>query len=137
MCGVAAAPVTALGGICFCAGQLEEEDPSQEAGRQQPRTEKTLERGMAKAKEEGWLAAPPRAPKRGRVQQESRELGANLSAGRYRCHRPEQGQRPGGMRRKPRRGGLRNEEARHRQPVTDSFLACLLGWRRARDRGAQ
>lgn len=58
---------------------------------------------MAKAKEEGWLAAP-RALERGRVQQESRELGANLSAGRYRCHRPEQGQRRGGMIQKPRGG---------------------------------
>lgn len=52
-CGVVAAPVTAVGGICFCAGQLEEEDLSREAGRQQLRTERSLEKGMAKAKEEG------------------------------------------------------------------------------------
>lgn len=99
---MAAAPVTALGGVRFRAGQLEEEDPSQEAGRQQLRTERTLEGAMAKAKEEGWLAAPPRAPERGRVRQEPRELGASLSAGGYRCHRPEQGQRRGDMSRKPR-----------------------------------
>ena len=51
---------------------------------------------------QGGGAAGSTSPKRGRVQQDSRELGASLSAGRSTCCQPEQWQRQGGMRRKPR-----------------------------------
>lgn len=42
---VVAAPVTGLEGVCFYAGQLEEEDPSWEAGMQRPESRKNTRSG--------------------------------------------------------------------------------------------
>ena len=54
---------------------------------------------------QGGGAAGSTSPERGWVRQDSRELGASLSAGRLTCRQPKQWRRQGGMRRKPRGAG--------------------------------
>ena len=126
---MAAAPVPALGGVRFCAGQLEEEHPSQ------PRTERT---GAGNGQGQGGgMAGSTSCPR-----ERAGAAGVPRAWGQPECRQVQvpparAGAASGWHDTEATRRGLRNEEARHRQQVTDSFLACLLGWRRARDRGAQ